>query len=202
MKARISGNRLQIASSGAEDAAAQALSSLNSSHCPSSCHHLYTSPSVTPSWRWNRMKFDELTRQRCNRPVCRPISDAFALGGLGGVWSLLVSFGLLRTLLVSTLSFFWRRRDWVGRRLGVGLLGCRWVALWWVGVVSGVVYHGFGEFRGQFERNVCSSILESEWAGTRPAPTVVTADGFAARRGWATGGTDRTPATRRQRGMV
>ena len=32
--------------------------------------------------------------------------------------------------------------------------------------------------------------------------TVVTADGFAARRGWATGGTDSAPATRRQRGMV
>ena len=31
---------------------------------------------------------------------------------------------------------------------------------------------------------------------------VVTADGFAARRGWTTGGIDSTPATRRQRGMV
>ena len=39
-------------------------------------------------------------------------------------------------------------------------------------------------------------------AGTRPALTVVTGDGCAARRGWATGGTDSTPATRRQRGMV
>ena len=41
-----------------------------------------------------------------------------------------------------------------------------------------------------------------EWAGARPAPTVVNADGFAAQRGWATGGIDSTPATRRQRGMV
>ncbi len=48
----------------------------------------------------------------------------------------------------------------------------------------------------------CSPILGREWAGTRPAPTVVTADGFAARRGWATGGIDSRPATRRQRGMV
>ena len=39
-------------------------------------------------------------------------------------------------------------------------------------------------------------------AGLVPAPTVVTADGFAARRGWANGGIDSTPATRRQRGMV
>ena len=31
---------------------------------------------------------------------------------------------------------------------------------------------------------------------------MVTGDGCAARRGWATGGTDSTPATRRQRGMV
>ena len=48
----------------------------------------------------------------------------------------------------------------------------------------------------------CSPILGLEWAGTRPAPTVVTGEDFAARRGWTTGGTDSTPATRRQRGMV
>ena len=39
-------------------------------------------------------------------------------------------------------------------------------------------------------------------AGTRPASTVVTGDGFAERRGWATGGIDSTPATWRQRGVV
>ncbi len=48
----------------------------------------------------------------------------------------------------------------------------------------------------------CSPILGRERAGTRPAPTVVTADGFAARRGWATGGRDSASAARRQRGMV
>ncbi len=48
----------------------------------------------------------------------------------------------------------------------------------------------------------CRQILGREWAGTRPAPTVVTADGFAARRKWVTGGIDSTPATRRQCGMV
>ena len=33
-------------------------------------------------------------------------------------------------------------------------------------------------------------------------PYLITADGLAARRGWATGGIDSRPATRRQRGMV
>ena len=49
---------------------------------------------------------------------------------------------------------------------------------------------------------ICWFFLGRHWAGTRPAPTVVTADAFAARRGWTTGGIDSMPATRRQRGMV
>ena len=62
---------------------------------------------------------------------------------------------------------------------------------------------GCGKFRRQDVGPLgCSPILGREWAGTRHAPAVVTADGFAARRGWATGGTDSRPATRRQRGMV
>ena len=49
---------------------------------------------------------------------------------------------------------------------------------------------------------VCRPFIGRHWAGTGPAPTVVVADGLAARRGLATGGIDSMPATRRQRGMV